>query len=405
MAEQFPLVVKSGVVQEIASGDDLNLLGNEIVGINSITFANGATLSGATGIGSTVTVDIELNVNGLHIGRGANGSVGYSTLGSGQIAANIVLGAGNILGQFTGIATGGGTPAIGIGNSVLINYTGLGTEAPFGNTAIGHEALLHVTTGGGNYAIGRASQFSQKTGNNNISIGDATMIACGIDQSVLLYGGPESEQVNDNIAIGGAALFRARSSSNTAIGRAALLFATTGEGNNTALGYEALRAVTTGGRNTGVGNSAGTTITTGFNNTCIGFNAAVSVATTSNQIVLGDSNVTDLRCNVTSISAVSDERDKTDIVDLPVGLDFVNSLRPVKFAWDRRDGSMVGIQEAGFIAQELDAAQGAAGAEDYLRLVLKANPEQLEAAPGKLIPVLVKAIQELSARVAELEAQ
>ena len=51
--------------------------------------------------------------------------VGYSTLGSGQVAANIVLGAGNILGQFTGIATGGGTPAIGIGNSVLVNYTGL----------------------------------------------------------------------------------------------------------------------------------------------------------------------------------------------------------------------------------------------------------------------------------------
>ena len=40
--------------------------------------------------------------------------------------------------------------------------------------------------------------------------------------------------------------------------------------------------------------------------------------------------------NVTSISAVSDERDKTDIVDLPVGLDPVNSLRPVKFAIGRK---------------------------------------------------------------------
>ena len=122
MADQFPLVVKSGVVQELESGDNLNLTGNEIVGINSITFANGATLSGATGIGSTVKVDIEMNINGLVVGRGTNGSVGFATLGSAEVAANIVLGAGNILGKFIGISTGGGTPSIGIGNSVLINF-------------------------------------------------------------------------------------------------------------------------------------------------------------------------------------------------------------------------------------------------------------------------------------------
>jgi hypothetical protein len=40
-----------------------------------------------------------------------------------------------------------------------------------------------------------------------------------------------------------------------------------------------------------------------------------------------------------------------------------------------------------------------------MRIVHKANPERLEMAPGKLIPVLVNAIQELTARLEALEAR
>jgi len=51
---------------------------------------------------------------------------------------------------------------------------------------------------------------------------------------------------------------------------------------------------------------------------------------------------------------------------------------------------------AGFIAQELDAVQTDANAE-WLNLVLKSNPEKLEATYGNLLPIMVKAIQELKA--------
>jgi len=68
-----------------------------------------------------------------------------------------------------------------------------------------------------------------------------------------------------------------------------------------------------------------------------------------------------------------------------------------------RDGAKVGQKEAGFIAQELDEAQQNAGVEELLNLVLKSNPDRLEATPGKLLPVLVKAIQELSAEVKALK--
>jgi hypothetical protein len=61
-----------------------------------------------------------------------------------------------------------------------------------------------------------------------------------------------------------------------------------------------------------------------------------------------------------------------------------------------RDGAKVGIPEAGFIAQELDAVQEQFGASDYLSLILKDNLDRLEATPGKLLPVLVQAVKELA---------
>ena len=92
-----------------------------------------------------------------------------------------------------------------------------------------------------------------------------------------------------------------------------------------------------------------------------------------------------------------------DIVDLPVGLNFINTLIPRQFKWQTRDGNIKdGLYRAGFIAQELQEAQKDS---DYLDLVLDKNPERLEAKQEHLIPVLVKAIQELSAKNTTLETR
>jgi hypothetical protein len=145
---------------------------------------------------------------------------------------------------------------------------------------------------------------------------------------------------------------------------------------------------------------------TGNNNIVIGVCAATATAATSNSITLGNAFITVLRAAVTTITSLSDARDKTNITALPVGLDFINSLSPVKFTWQQREPNEVkdGTSEAGFIAQELKTAQESAGA-NYLGLVYDENPDKLEASPGKLIPVLVKAIQELSAKNDALEAR
>ena len=80
-------------------------------------------------------------------------------------------------------------------------------------------------------------------------------------------------------------------------------------------------------------------------------------------------------------------------------------MNPVTFTWNTRDGGKVGVKDTGFIAQELMAAEDEEDLAEYLQLTYRDNPEKLEATQGRLIPILVKAIQELSAKVAELEAK
>ena len=199
---------------------------------------------------------------------------------------------------------------------------------------------------------------------------------------------------------------------------------------NVCLGHNAGNIITTGSSNTFLGSNTAATITTGSTNTFIGVNTDGIAAGTNqtslgndatcnaaNQITLGNSSVTALRCADTTIASLSDQRDKTDIVDSSYGLDFVRTLRPVQFKWQRRDlvagdstSSHNGKTRVGFIAQELQAAMPA-NENDVLDLVYDVNPERIEAKYGNLIPILTKAVQDLSAandvlvaRVAALES-
>jgi hypothetical protein len=144
----------------------------------------------------------------------------------------------------------------------------------------------------------------------------------------------------------------------------------------------------------------------GCNNTLLGFNAQTSTAASSNQIVLGNANNTIIRAQVITITALSDARDKKDVAPLATGLDFIKDLKPVTFKWDHRDPEVTarrGFPDMGFIAQDLLETELKHGTKNHTQLVHDANPDQLEASYGRLIPVLVKAIQDLSAEVDRLK--
>jgi hypothetical protein len=64
---------------------------------------------------------------------------------------------------------------------------------------------------------------------------------------------------------------------------------------------------------------------------------------------------------------------------------------------------MIGEKSSGFIAQELKEIEDKYGMNEWLNLVNSNDPNRYEATPGNLLPVLVKAIQDLSKEQKELE--
>ena len=102
-----------------------------------------------------------------------------------------------------------------------------------------------------------------------------------------------------------------------------------------------------------------------------------------------------------AISVISDQRLKENIQDIDVGLDAILKLRPRKYDWKAGKGK--GTKgDRGFIAQEFEQV--------FPDLISEwQDPAPEGDAPYKsvrqdIIPVLVKAIQELTARVVALEA-
>ena len=336
-----------------------------------------------TGGGGTYNVAIGDQL-GLAVATGAtkNILIGYQSGMSLTTCDDVIAIGSNTLDTITeGRISGSGTNLnyyghIGIGGYALQKFQGLNNDQDNMCTAVGYRALATNVQGGSNTAFGGNALRYLGTGQTDVlKTGSVGNTAVGHRAMEGGYSGSWDE--TDTF----------RGDDNTAVGRLAL---------HNLRGY-------TSDKNTAIGQLAGNNITTGSNNTCIGRDSEASSATVTNEITLGDSNISSLRCNDTSISSLSDRRDKTDIVDLPAGLDFLNTLRPVKFKWQTRDGNgKDGLTRAGFIAQDLQSAQTNHG---YLDLVMDNNPDKLEAKQEHLIPVLVQAIKDLSAKNDALEAR
>jgi hypothetical protein len=104
----------------------------------------------------------------------------------------------------------------------------------------------------------------------------------------------------------------------------------------------------------------------------------------------------------TTISAVSDQRLKENIQDLDVGLNKIMALKPRKFDWKAGKGKDI-KGDRGWIAQEFE--QVFPDMIDTWKDPAPEGEEPYKSVRADLIPVLVKAIQELTARVAQLESK
>lgn len=385
------VAVGSGAGQSMTSGDNNVAIG--YLSSQDLTTGNGNVTIGYQA--GTDFIDTDYNV-----------AIGYQALKT-QAATNGTAGENNVA----------------IGGFALQNMNAAGViNTAQDNVAVGHRSGQQMTTGRRNTLIGldagsdlttlqevtavgyRALQAATVNGSDAVAIGSRAFEALGTagaggagNTAVGTDAGKSSVEGSYNTLIG----FQA---GDTMTGSAA-----SNEGQyNSMLGYNVGSNVTTGSQNTILGANGGNTLTTGDNNTLIGYNTTPSAVGIDNEFTLGNSSIATLRCQQTSITSLSDQRDKTSIEDIPYGLDFVDSLQPKRFVWDNRaeidpDGNEYfsankGKKDIGFIAQELQTVD-----DEWLNLVYDANPEKLEATYGKLIPVLVKAIKELKARVEALE--
>jgi hypothetical protein len=344
----------------------------------------------------------------------SNTAIGHNALASdivgsfntavGSFAANSTTGANNIAVGFIALfsnAGGNDNVAIGVGAlgtetaaslCVAIGSNALALATTGSQTAVGNASCAGITTGTRNVGLGQGTLGLGGTtaslntcigtaagawlnGNNNIAIGDSSMFGTGA-----------AYVVNDCVAIGVFALETPTGSSNTAVGKAAL-FANTSGANNTAIGFGALSALTTFSNCTGLG--------------------SLTAVTASNQVQLGDASTTTFAYG--AVQNRSDVRDKADIHDTELGLDFINALRPRAFKWAyrERNGKVGRRQHQGLVAQEVEDVMRKMGVDfgGLQHHAISGGHDVYSIGYTELIGPLIKAVQELAARVLELEGR
>jgi len=411
-----------------------------IIDANSKTSLSNNDSGGTGGSDSTTGNTLFGMYSGLNI---ASGGVDNSFYGHASGAGNTTGDFNTAIGNISGFRN-----QTGVNNTYVGYGSGMGASgnSHSDNTALGFKSLNAITTGEDNVAVGSEALKAETIGDKSTAIGyQALLVQNTVDGEVsnTAVGYSAGKAITTgikNVIIGSNAAIVAQDVDETVIiGQAAC-----GDGNLTATGTVAIGrlagyALIGGAGNTLIGYKSGDILTTGDNNTIIGFEADPSANSGTGQIAIGKgvtcagdniatlgigSNTASLGLDGSDTSwaaASSDERLKENIKTSSAGLDVINDLRPVTYNWKKSKdvskdmpqykdsnepvlGNKYGEILHGFIAQEVKEVIDNHNSlkEGFKMWKLKDDGTQT-VADGNLIPILVKAVQELSAKVTELE--
>jgi len=331
--------------------------------LKSATTDVNTSVGAAPTVGQVLTATSGTAATWQTAGGGGGGSPGGSTTQVQYNNAGVFAGSANM--TFSGTV-------LTLANSAVIQgvTVGKGAGAITTNTAVGSGALNANTGGTQNTAFGMDALRDNTSGGNNTAIGKDALYSN--------IGGVS------NTAIGMQVLYRSTGAHyNTAVGQYALFNSTDGAA-NTAIGYGALQNITTGSGNTSINplNSGGGPLPV-FNPT-----------TQDNRFCMGSTGVTNAYIQV-AWTVVSDARDKINFAPVPHGLEFVKALQPTayQFRTARDSEETNGGVRYGFKAQDVLALEGANPV-----IVDNEDADKLRMIDTAMIPVLVKAIQELNAK-------
>ena len=351
-----------------------------------------------TGEGNTANGDFSLAVNST---GGYNTAVGAFSLQSNSIG-NFNTGVG--FQALTRNSTGVANTAMGF---LALSENTIGND----NVAIGVQSLTANTTGSQNVAAGTRSLTLNTTGSLNTAYGFQTMARNNTGSRNTGLGTGALGFVisgSSNTAVGTESLFNSLSDNNTAIGDGAMWTNTTGN-NNTAIGWQSLIGNATGSNNTAIGKGANVSTNNLENATAIGANAVVDA---SNKVRIGNAAVTVIEGQV-PFTSPSDGRFKFDLQEDVKGLDFILRLRPLTYRFDvqrfdEQQGTHITpasyneaaqIRRTGFIAQEVEQAAEASRYNFSGIIKPKTEKEHYSLSYESFVVPLVKAVQELTARV------
>ena len=312
---------------------------------------------------NVVNLNKDTIINGLTVGRGGGNDLYSTALGDNALQANTTGILNVAVGSDAMIKNTSGSYSIAIGRGALAENT-IGNN----NTAVGSGSLGNNTIGSSNTAVGFASLNLNTIGGSNVSIGELSLgnNTTGSFNTALGYAALlTNTTANSNTAVGSSTLQNTIGAENTGVGGNSLSANTTGY-RNSAHGVLALRYTTTGYDNTAIGHSASIQNITGHSNTACGISALnnnttanlntaigaeclaqavnfnncsgigyAAQVTGANQVQLGNGATTTYAFG--AVQDRSDIRDKADVRDTELGLEFVNALRPVDFKWDMRE--------------------------------------------------------------------
>lgn len=406
---------------------------------------------------------------------GAAAAAGYGPIGlSGEIENWAAMPSGTnqaVAVGLSALSAGISSYSVAVGGRALLN-----NKKSNGNVAIGPDAYCNIDAGtwynGGTYSeLSLSGTYSQSgttlTLNitaHTLSVGDTVILRLldggaqtfqtdqvpaivatvpSADQFTIvsplsltasgtaqLYGKATAAQAalnGENTALGGLAGFNMLTGvNNVALGYRSTYDATSAS-NSVAVGFRALTGLTNAQACTAIGTDAlrfmvsGSVASgTGTNRIGIGNNTRVSG---NDQVQIGDSSTTTYVFG--TVQNRSDARDKADIRDTALGLDFINALRPVDYRWDMRDdyfekdeeGNLVPLPKDGskkrsrfhhgLIAQEVKATCDALGVDfgGYQDHAVNGGDDVLTVGYDELIGPLIRAVQEIAAKQAAIEAR
>jgi len=351
-----------------------------------------------------------------------------------------------VKGEWTGLLeSGGGAEALGDLTDAITtsaNNVGLGSgaldkltvDSGNQNTAVGIDAMEEMTTGDSNVAIGHEALEAGQTISGNVAVGRRAMDGTEVAWNSVAIGTSAARRFTGGtgvfVAIGYNAAIDSQSYGSINIGAYA---GKEMEGNYAiAIGEYALQGSSgssSGIQNIGIGARSGELLEDGERNILIGHHAGDTLVEGSGCVIIGDDVTTsasdtdqelkiagndgsttttwilgeaDGSCyqgdNQTTWSTTSDKRLKREIKDATKGLDAINAIQVRTFRYRKDNPYNIDPEPArvGVIAQELEQV--------FPEAVKENGRGHKTVSTDSINWALLKAVQELSAKVEALES-